>query len=216
MAGKIYVFGDLHIGSPESHYEIGIEEIRRKEDIDTLILAGDTLELRYGPVEEVFERFYTFRDALQEIGLLKRTILLPGNHDAGIMHKFWQSGLILKAHAWIWCRGNSVLVVHGDGIGLERAIAANQGRRNRNALRLLKQQLLEERPDFFPPLSASDWVVTAHFQIPQNDPHWRVCGISDWTGNPRSGLKRRYAIIDPTAATVERQVTLGIGQLPIS
>ncbi|MFX0198833.1 MAG: hypothetical protein ACFFCW_22150 [Candidatus Hodarchaeota archaeon] len=161
----------------------------------------------------MFERFYTFRDALQEIGLLKRTILLPGNHDAGIMHKFWQSGLILKAHAWVWCGENSVLVVHGDGIGLERAIATNQGRRNRNALRCLKQQLLEECPETLPPLSASDWLVTAHFQIPQSDPHWRVCGVSDWTGDPRSGLKRRYAIIDPMAATVELQVTLGIASL---
>ncbi|MFQ6125114.1 MAG: hypothetical protein ACE5R6_11000 [Candidatus Heimdallarchaeota archaeon] len=32
--------------------------------------------------------------------------------------------------------------------------------------------------------------------------------MSDWTGEPRSALKRRYAIIDPQAATLERQVTL--------
>lgn len=212
---KIFVFGDFHIGNPKSHYELGVAEIRRQnEDIDTLILAGDTLELKYEQLEDVFNLFYTLRDELQELDLLKRTILIPGNHDAGIMYKFWQSGLILKPHAWLWCGDNYVLVVHGDGIGLERAIAANQGRRNRNALRLLKQQLLEEQPNTLPPLSPSDWVVTAHFQIPQNDPHWLVCGVSDWTGDPRSALKCRYAIIDPQAVTPERQVTLGVAPLP--
>lgn len=215
MTGKIYVFGDFHIGNPKSHYELGVAEIRRRnEEIDTLILAGDTLELKYEQLEEVFDLFYTFRDELQELGLLKRTILIPGNHDASIKYKFWQSGLILKPHAWLWCRDNHVLVVHGDGIGLERAISANQGRRTRNALHLLKEQLQEERPDTLPPLSRSDWVVTAHFQIPVSDTHRQVCGVSDWTGDPRSALKRRYAIINPQVATPERQVTLDEAPLP--
>lgn len=209
MSKKIFMFGDFHLGNPRSHYELGVAEIRRRcEEIDTLILAGDTLELKYGQVEEVFALFYALRDELQELGLLKRTLLLPGNHDASIMTKFWQSGLILKPHAWLWCRDNYVLVVHGDGIGLERAIAANQGRRTRHALRRLKAQLREERPDTLPPLSRDDWLVTAHFQVPVSDPHRQVCGVSDWTGEPRSALKRRYAIIDPQAATLERQVTL--------
>ena len=215
MAEKIYVFGDFHIGNPKSHYQLGVAEICRQcENIDTLILAGDTLELRYGQIEEVFALFYMFRDELQDLGLLKRTIILPGNHDASIMYKFWRSGLILKPYAWLWCGNNYILVVHGDGIGLERAIAANQGRRNRNALRLLKQHLLEEQPNILPPLSPNDFLVTAHFQIPQDDPHWRVCGVSDWTGEPKSALKRRFAIIDPKATISERQVTLGVVPLP--
>ena len=213
MTEKIYVFGDWHIGNPTSHYELGVEELRRQEDIDTVILAGDTLEFRYGRVSEVFVQFYALRNTLQELGLLKRTILLPGNHDAGLMYRFWRAGMVIKSHAYIWCGENHVLVVHGDGIGLERAIAANQGRRNRAALQLLKHQLLAEAPHLLPVLSSRDWVVTAHFQIPQNDPHGRVCGVSDWTGDPRSKLKRRYAIIDPTAPTVEQQVTLGVAKL---
>ena len=67
-----------------------------------------------------------------------------------------------------------------------------------------------EKPDTLPPLSESDWLVVSHFQIPQNDPHWHVCGGSDWTGDPRSGLKRRYVIIDPQEPISERKVTLGI------
>ncbi len=217
MGKKIYVFGDFHIGNPTSHYELGVAEIRRKcEEIDTLILAGDTLELKYlhEQKKDVFMLFNAFRDELQELGLLKRTVLLPGNHDASIMYRFWQSGLILNPHAWLWCGDNYVLVTHGDGIGMERAIAANHGQRTRNALRLLKQQLQVEKPDTLPHLSQSDWLVVSHFQIPQNDPHWQVCGGSDWTGDPRSGLKRRYVIIDPQEPIPERKVILGVVPFP--
>ncbi|MFQ6126371.1 MAG: hypothetical protein ACE5R6_17435 [Candidatus Heimdallarchaeota archaeon] len=120
---------------------------------------------------------------------------------------------VVKNQAWFWCEEDYVLVVHGDGIGLERAIAANKDGGTRNAFHLLEQQSLEKYPETLPLLSASGWVVTAYFQIPQNNPNWRVCGDSDWTGDPQSGLKRRYAIIAPIAATVEWQVKLRITPL---
>lgn len=209
---KIVAMADLHIGDDRSHYPIYVEELWRiGEVLGALFLLGDTIELRYpSQVEESWRRFYEVRDELVAMGLLQKTILLRGNHDASIDLRLWRAGLTVRDSGRIWCGTNDVYVVHGTGLGMKRAIEANSGVRDTQALVLLKYRLVKERHSLLRGLRWVDWLITGHFEIPVCDSIARVCGASSALGDPQHGTKGRYVLIDPHTENPERQVMLRV------
>lgn len=210
---KIAAIADLHIGDDWSHYPIYVEELWRiREVLGALFLLGDTIELRYPSQgeEESWRRFYEVRDELEAMGLLQKTILLRGNHDASIDRQLWRAGFTVRDSGCLWCGTNDVYLAHGNGLGLEKAIELNGGIRDTRALVLLKKQLVKKSHPLLDGLRWVDWLITGHFGIPVCDPHAQVCGASSALGDPRHGTKRRYVLIDPHTKNLERQVMLRV------
>jgi len=148
-------------------------------------------------------------DELDAMGLLQKTILVRGNHDASIDLRIWEAGLIIRDYGRLWCGTTDVYLVHGSGLGLENAIAQNAGIRATSVLTRWKTQLIEKGAPF-PELRGLDWLITGHFEIPVCDPLMRVCGVSAAIGDPLHGTKGRYAWIDPHTTNPEQQVMLRI------
>ncbi len=87
---RTLVVSDLHLGS-----RAGSDVLRREgvlevlldalEDVDRLVLLGDTLELRQGSVATVLERA---RPVLERLGARlggREVVLVPGNHDHALI-----------------------------------------------------------------------------------------------------------------------------------
>jgi predicted phosphodiesterase len=81
------IVSDLHLGTAVPHADVarGGEPLERLAEAvsgaDTVVLLGDTLELREGPLAAALE---TARPALERLGAAaagKRVVLLAGNHD---------------------------------------------------------------------------------------------------------------------------------------
>src|SRR3954469_498260 len=84
---RTVVISDLHLGTRTEGDVLRREAPRRAllerlDGADRLVLLGDTLELRPGPVRDALE---IARPALQEIGDAlgpdAEVVVLPGNHD---------------------------------------------------------------------------------------------------------------------------------------
>jgi len=84
---RTLVISDLHLGARS-----GIDLVRRGElrapllsaveGIDRLVLLGDTLELRHGPVREALAAAEGFlRDLGSALGAGREVVLVAGNHD---------------------------------------------------------------------------------------------------------------------------------------
>src|SRR4051812_39182528 len=87
---RTVVVSDLHLGA-----RTGVDLLRRPaaraallerlDGADRLVLLGDTLELRHGPVREALA---AARPVLEAIGAAMRggdVVLVPGNHDHGLL-----------------------------------------------------------------------------------------------------------------------------------
>ncbi len=78
------VISDLHLGSPASC--LGDPVLRRTlvdalAGVERLVLLGDVLALRAGPVREVLERAAPFLDEIAGCMSGRRIVIVPGNHD---------------------------------------------------------------------------------------------------------------------------------------
>src|SRR4051812_49532603 len=94
-AVRTVVVSDLHLGA-----RTGVDLLRRPaaraallahlEGADRLVLLGDTVELRHGPVREALA---AARPVLREIGeaLGGEVVLVPGNHDHRLLSE-WLEG----------------------------------------------------------------------------------------------------------------------------
>jgi hypothetical protein len=78
------VISDLHLGGDGS--VLGVPAVRDRllaelQDVDQLVLLGDVLALRVGPVLEVTARAETSLKAIGEAMAGRRIVIVPGNHD---------------------------------------------------------------------------------------------------------------------------------------
>lgn len=228
--GIYYVFGDLHIGDRQSRWREAVQIIEQLEDLGILILAGDTLELRY--LEEhrrwiqqcgsprtaseeqweaaVWTEFHEFTDRLDSLDLLDRTVLLRGNHDSAIDVRFSLQGYQIQDYAYFWGYNQYVLVVHGQGLGYESAMkwAAREQRDTTEALRRVKTRFIATGNPIYPELREVDWLIVAHFANAVLDMTGRVCGLSPFTHDILDGRRGAFARITPTAENTERLVEL--------
>lgn len=228
--GVYYAFGDLHIGDRQSRWREAVEVIEQLEDLGILILAGDTLELRY--LEEqrrwnqqperprtakeeqweaaVWAEFREFTDRLDDLGLLDRTLLLRGNHDSTIDVRFSLQGYQIQDYAYFWGGNQYVLVVHGQGLGYEAAIkwAAREQRDTTEALRRVKARLIATGNPIYPEVRDVDWLIVAHFANAVLDMTGRVCGLSPFTHDLLDGRRGAFTRITPAAENPERLVEL--------
>lgn len=222
--GVYYVFGDLHIGNPQSRWREVIQILEQLEDLGILILAGDTLELRYmheqhresgrskGNTQEVavWQEFQEFTSQLDQLGLLDRTVLLRGNHDSTIDIQFSLQGYHIQDYAYFWGGNQYVLVIHGQGVGFESAMkwATREQRDTTEALRRVKTRLIASKNPIYPVLREVDWLVMAHFATAVLDMTGRVCGLSPFTHNLLDGRQGAFARITPAEENPERFIEL--------
>jgi calcineurin-like phosphoesterase family protein len=81
------VISDLHLGGRTGADVLRKPELRaplleRLAGVDRLVLLGDVLEFRHGPVGEALERSEPFfRDVAEAMGPDREVVLLAGNHD---------------------------------------------------------------------------------------------------------------------------------------
>ncbi len=84
----VLVVSDLHLGG-----RTGVDVLRDRgrraalvaalDDVDRLVLLGDTLELRHGPLREALS---AARPVLEELGrAVEEVVLVPGNHDHALV-----------------------------------------------------------------------------------------------------------------------------------
>lgn len=228
--GVYYAFGDMHIGARQSRWREAVQVIEQLDDLGILILAGDTLELRYmhehrsgsqqpkrslTTSEEqretaMWAEFQEFTDQLDQLGLLDRTVLLRGNHDSSIDVQFSLQGYQIQDYAYFWAGNQYVLVVHGQGIGYEAAMkwAEREQRDTSEALRRMKARLIATRNPTYPTLRDVDWLIVAHFANAVLDMTGRVCGLSPFTHDLLDGRRGAFARITPAAENLERLVEL--------
>ena len=120
------VVSDLHLGS---HTDVDVlrkgkarkalARAIREHAVTRVVLLGDTLELRHGPVADAIE---TARPALEAIGDALRpgteVVLVPGNHDHALIGP-WLERRALDREPPL---GLAHVVVHlGDGLGGHQA-----------------------------------------------------------------------------------------------
>jgi len=90
---RTIVLSDLHLGSrtdadvlrlPEAR--AALEEALRSEPPDRLVLLGDLLELRHGPVADALDAARPALEVLGDaVGPGGRVVLVPGNHDHALV-----------------------------------------------------------------------------------------------------------------------------------
>jgi len=143
----IYVVGDLHIGDPKSQWRLALAYLRtvRKPKPQLVIFNGDTFECRYAATHlaEALEDFQEFCETLDTMGLLARAVFVRGNHDSAVEEVVERGDVVVEPHVRVWCGGCDVLVIHGDGVGLEAAVN-KYGGANTKALIEVRQGLIEK------------------------------------------------------------------------
>jgi hypothetical protein len=80
------VVSDLHLGMRSGHDLVRREAVRarlleRLDGVDRVVLLGDTLELRQGPMSTALAVARPFFEALGEVLGDREVVLVPGNHD---------------------------------------------------------------------------------------------------------------------------------------
>ena len=80
------VISDLHLGTRTKADLLARPEVRAKligelESVDQVVLLGDSIELRDGPLSEALATAAPFFEDLGEALSGRRVILVPGNHD---------------------------------------------------------------------------------------------------------------------------------------
>ncbi len=160
MSFRIRILSDLHIGHKSSLLKEAGAIKPLAEDVDLLILNGDTVESKYADSEaRRKQELPSFRDVDEEIrswGI--KTLYLTGNHDPDI-----------GGHHYLQIAGSEILITHGDGIFENIAPWS----RNAKALKETVQMLLANRrvQDFQSYLQAiKDAETEAHRKSPEYDP----------------------------------------------
>jgi predicted phosphodiesterase len=107
------VISDLHLGMRTKADLLARPEVRERligelESVDQVVLLGDSIELRDGPLSEALATAAPFFEELAEALSGRRVILVPGNHDYQL------------AARWLARRGDRPL-------GLEELSAPLQG-----------------------------------------------------------------------------------------
>jgi UDP-2,3-diacylglucosamine pyrophosphatase LpxH len=220
------IFADLHVGDIDSHWREAthcLAQLLKKYRVFAVYFAGDTVELRYaheaasakhgqGTTAElalgyqvVESEFDQFVGELQQLGVEKRCVLVTGNHDTHLELIPRAHALVIQETACLPLPGLDIYVLHGHGLGLERAV--RQFGRGGAALRAVRQQLEEQPPPLVPRLSPTDWLVIGHYGVGVCDSLMRVVGLTEWKGNLRNPLKASYAVVEP--AHTEAPVRLG-------
>lgn len=107
------------------------------------------------------------------------------------------------------CGDCDVLVIHGDGVGLEAVVNKYDGA-NMRALLEVRQELIKNGNPQFPAISEKDWLMTSHFDNGVCNATYRVCGLGSWRGEAiwADGKKGLCAFIDPQTTIPERTVWL--------
>jgi len=80
------LISDLHLGTRTKADLLARPEIRRKllaelEGVDQLVLLGDSIELRDGPIEDALSAAAPFFEDLGELMAGRRLTIVAGNHD---------------------------------------------------------------------------------------------------------------------------------------
>ena len=116
---------------------------------------------------------------------------------------------VVEPHVLVWCGDCDVLVIHGDGVGLEAAVNKYDGA-NMRALLEVKQELIKNGHSQLPTISEKDWLMTSHFDSGVCNATDRVCGLGSWRGEAiwADGTKGLCACIDPHATIPEQRVIL--------
>lgn len=83
---KTAIISDLHLGARFGTDVLRQREPRRAlldelEDVQRLVLLGDALELRHGPMEEALEAARPFFEELGEAFAGREVVFVAGNHD---------------------------------------------------------------------------------------------------------------------------------------
>ena len=88
---RTLVISDLHLGTKAQVDLLRRTDVREQllaalQDIDRLVILGDVMELRDGPLQATVERVTPFfNDIGKALGPDKEVLLLAGNHDHGMM-----------------------------------------------------------------------------------------------------------------------------------
>jgi hypothetical protein len=213
------VLADLHVGHPHSGWEAAVDclaDLNKQYRVFAIYFAGDTLEMAYahefgGPfaLQAEYERFFS---RLSGEGLAGQCVFLQGNHDGSLEVLPSAYDFPVFEYAWLFCQTFHVLILHGHGIGYERA-ASSFGHSGR-ALGQLRARLENGQRRRLPPLSSADWLVTGHFDIPVRNLSERVVGLGSWIGDLGRDDRGYFALIN--SASVDAPISLHkyYGQLP--
>jgi hypothetical protein len=84
------VISDLHLGARPANDVLRSHEVRAHlmpllAPVDQLVLLGDALELRQGPIDSVLDVARPFFGELGEILGDARVVIVPGNHDHALL-----------------------------------------------------------------------------------------------------------------------------------
>jgi predicted phosphodiesterase len=87
---RTLILSDLHLGSLSGSGLLGKEQIRRAllaelEEVDRLVLLGDVLELRHGPMREAMAAARPFFEELGSSLAGREIVITAGNHDHALV-----------------------------------------------------------------------------------------------------------------------------------
>jgi predicted phosphodiesterase len=88
------VISDLHLGTRTKGDLLARSDVRKAlirelEGVDQLVLLGDSIELRDGPLAGALEAAAPFFEALGRALPGRRVVLVPGNHDYQLGSAWW-------------------------------------------------------------------------------------------------------------------------------
>jgi metallophosphoesterase superfamily enzyme len=109
---RTLIISDLHLGSVSGADLLSRPELRATlldalHDIDRLVLLGDVLELRHGPVHEALAAARPFFEDLARAMAGRELVLVAGNHDHALIEP------------WLARRGGEE---HADVLGVEQLL----------------------------------------------------------------------------------------------
>jgi predicted phosphodiesterase len=176
------VFGDPHIGLAASAWPdllTTLQQLSQRHTIDSIILAGDTVDLTHGDSQRIAHDFDTFCTGLQRLNLLRHTVFLHGNHDPTLERLPTHHTLTIRPAVLLRHPDTSLLILHGDGIGLETAM--HHYPTTPAAFTAVKDVLTHHPPPWLPPITPTDWLIAGHYTAPHLNPTTRTAGLSPWT-----------------------------------
>lgn len=195
------VFADLHIGLPNSRWDAVLTTLQKITSLDettlgAIIFAGDTVDITRADSRLITKDFVQFCRALKQLNLLHRTVFLHGNHDPTINHLLEVPDCIIRSAVLLRYSDTSLLIVHGNDIGLEAAVSHHG--LNAEAFATVKRRLIHNPPSWLPNiLGPNDWFIAGHFTLPHINHHMRTAGLSSWTDNLTDHWRGHYLIIRP-------------------
>jgi predicted phosphodiesterase len=176
------VFSDLHIGLPTSAWPELLDTLQQlfeQQTIDSIIFAGDTVDLTRGDPQRIAQDFDTFCTRLDQMHLLSRVVFLHGNHDPTLERLPTHQPLTVRPAVLLRHPDTSLLILHGDGVGLETAMHHHPT--TPAAFTAIKDTLASCPPLWLPQISTTDWLIAGHYTAPHLNPTTRTAGLSPWT-----------------------------------